>query len=216
MDMNSNTFQDSNLERTADELEIDETTLKCPSKVETVMEICLEIEKRHLTPKSFVNSFLQSKNRDVVVRRRLWVSERDWNSTARTLEQVRDLPNASANGQIRWQSWVLEQAKIIVNEGQRTRGQGKEDLFINSAKVSRSMFEKPVNEPDNREIQTHMPFMYEVILTKLEHAAKLRKHCRDLKEKRVGHRKNIETEGSEVSTNRKRMLNDSTTKENIP
>lgn len=115
------------------------------------------------------------------MRRRLWVSQRGWPSTAKILDLVKLISCKNSHSRELWTSWVFDQAQEIVNSQKPPRG--RQDLYVNASKVTHSLFER-TEESEHEDLKKFTPFIYNLIHSKLEYSHKARCFLRESKIKK--------------------------------
>lgn len=77
--------------------------------VRETIELSNQIQRRNLTPKSFLQTFLSASHIELAYRRRYWATERGWPSTLSILGSIRDLTVNTPGGGDRWRDFILSE-----------------------------------------------------------------------------------------------------------
>lgn len=78
------------------------------------LRICQYIKSEKLTPKKFLQAFLDSSHTDLASLRRLWGTETGWPSTMTILNTIKIIALESANGRKHWYDWILKEVSVCM------------------------------------------------------------------------------------------------------
>lgn len=74
-----------------------------------ILRICQYIRSENLTPKKFLQVFLNSPDMDLASLRCFWGTKTGWPSTLSILDTIKRLTSDSDGGLQRWQDWILKE-----------------------------------------------------------------------------------------------------------
>ncbi|KAA1098473.1 hypothetical protein PGT21_035615 [Puccinia graminis f. sp. tritici] len=131
-----------------------------------INHICSVIRHHEITPKKFIDGFLNNMDPAIITKRCMWGSERGATSTFEVVESIRKCICSDPAGRLRWQEYILSQAKeCIKREG---RGRARRGPFQSSNSVTADFFSldsKALREEATCEKE--MPFLYSLIKSRL-------------------------------------------------
>jgi hypothetical protein len=148
------------------------------------------MEALNLTPKTFITAFLTKSTDDCAFRRRFWGTERGWDSTKNLLNSIHTLVSTQDGGQGYWEQWILshvgllhkslsirhlqlltgwdDQATALVCKEKPRSGNYPHGAYVSSRDLRQSFFTKEEHDLQNRFIEESMPFLYQLLCTKLQ------------------------------------------------
>ncbi|KAA1073580.1 hypothetical protein PGT21_016451 [Puccinia graminis f. sp. tritici] len=117
-----------------------------------------------ITPKRFLQIFLESESSDIAYLRRLWAQPRGIGSTMYLIRLLRDEIMSTDGGRKEWTDFIQEQAIQILVSQEPPRGYYPRGSFQSSVTVKESFF-SPQEQKIQQDLltQEHMPFMYGLI-----------------------------------------------------
>ncbi|OAV85988.1 hypothetical protein PTTG_30148 [Puccinia triticina 1-1 BBBD Race 1] len=143
----------------------------CPqlkTEYQKVRHICDTILRSNLTPKKFLQAFLTNQHIQLALRRGSWGTEDGWPSTLDLLQSIKRLANKTKIGCAFWKDFILNEAKICVNSESPKRGVFPNGTYHSSHKIDKNFFTgKSKNARNSQLIKEDMPFLYELISSKL-------------------------------------------------
>ncbi|EGF97751.1 uncharacterized protein MELLADRAFT_114102 [Melampsora larici-populina 98AG31] len=129
-----------------------------------VERICRFMTKHQTSTKKFLLSYLTSKNRYVVTRKKQWGSvKKGWKTTEEILDAIDKLVNAKPKCREKWNDWVLKKAKVIVAAQSPPTG----SLYININKLDQTFFDHKMDVERDVTVIQSMNFIHELISFKL-------------------------------------------------
>ena len=121
---------------------------------EKLKAICSLIQSYKLTPKSFLVAFLEQKIDNVAFRRRLWGTDKGWDSTEEVLLTIKKRACVHNEGRALWEEFILSQVIFIfpssfpsINSSSSTASRHKRLFVIRNHQAGLTLKEKLAQLP---------------------------------------------------------------------
>ncbi|EGG08119.1 uncharacterized protein MELLADRAFT_105279 [Melampsora larici-populina 98AG31] len=152
-----------------------------PVSLKALQRIVTCIEDNHLQPKSFIKAWLSSSDPEIVKSRSRWATGVGIESTGRLLSVIGDILVKNKGGREFWEEWVLSQAIILAKNQQPPSGSVPNGFYINTSKVTPSMFDMAVVHERDNILESSMPFLYNLIQSVFTHNLEAQVQAADLR-----------------------------------
>ncbi|KAA1138597.1 hypothetical protein PGTUg99_030614 [Puccinia graminis f. sp. tritici] len=140
--------------------------MESPAETLKVLTACklLNMTPGKITPKRFLQIFLESENSDIAYLRRLWAQPRGIGSTMYLVKLLRDEIMSSDGGSKEWTDFIQKEAVNVLVSQEPPRGYYPRGSFQSSVSVKESFFSPQEQQVQQAHLtQDHMPFMYGLI-----------------------------------------------------
>ncbi|KAA1137120.1 hypothetical protein PGTUg99_013708 [Puccinia graminis f. sp. tritici] len=140
--------------------------MESPAETQKVLTACklLNSTPAKITPKRFLQIFLDSRSSEIAYLRRLWAQPRGISSTMDLVNLLRREILSSPEGRKEWMGFIQEQAIQILVSQEAPRGNYPNGSFHSSLTVKGAFF-APQEQHIQQSLMTeeHMPFLYGLI-----------------------------------------------------
>ncbi|POW17700.1 hypothetical protein PSTT_00299, partial [Puccinia striiformis] len=124
-----------------------------------------------MTPKEFINSFLEIKNSNLKLRRSYWSIPRGWPSTFALVDAIRGELLRTAEGSLQWSNYIRDQAIIILRSQNPISGIHPNGAYISSAAITPAIFDADSKDRHREKLTVQeMPFLYQMVFGMLSSA----------------------------------------------
>ncbi|KAI9616226.1 hypothetical protein KEM48_005319 [Puccinia striiformis f. sp. tritici PST-130] len=139
--------------------------------VDRVIYVCDLIQDLDMTPKEFINSFLEIKNSNLKLRRSYWSIPRGWPSTFALVDAIRGELLRTAEGSLQWSNYIRDQAIIILRSQNPISGIHPNGAYISSAAITPAIFDADSKDRHREKLTVQeMPFLYQMVFGMLSSA----------------------------------------------
>ncbi|KAI7934321.1 hypothetical protein MJO28_017167 [Puccinia striiformis f. sp. tritici] len=139
--------------------------------VDRVIYVCNLIQDLDMTPKEFINSFLEIKNSNLKLRRSYWSIPRGWPSTFALVDAIRGELLRTAEGSLQWSNYIRDQAIIILRSQNPISGIHPNGAYISSAAITPAIFDADSKDRHREKLTVQeMPFLYQMVFGMLSSA----------------------------------------------
>ncbi|KAI7937705.1 hypothetical protein MJO29_015020 [Puccinia striiformis f. sp. tritici] len=121
-----------------------------------------------LTPKKYLIGLLTHSHPDIVLKRSLWHSAQGHDSTFEIVDLIRQSVCSEAEGQARWQKYILAQAEECVQQEGKRYGEFKKGPYLSSSTITTD-FLSPESKASREDAvaKNEMPFFYNLTKSRL-------------------------------------------------
>ncbi|KAA1070445.1 hypothetical protein PGT21_012403 [Puccinia graminis f. sp. tritici] len=132
-----------------------------------ILRICQELRTLPsvMTPKQFMQRYIESANSDIAYLRRYWAQSTGIDSTMELVSALRNEIKRTEVGRNAWSSFILQEAIDVASVQVAPRGNYPEGRFHSSSTVTQSFFTAEVKAGHEATLtQKDMPFIYNLLL----------------------------------------------------
>ncbi|EGG00555.1 uncharacterized protein MELLADRAFT_67766 [Melampsora larici-populina 98AG31] len=157
-----------------------------PVPLVAIQRILENIKSNFLTPKSFLEAYLLSKAKDLVIVRaqNAWSSTNNLESSGRVLDAIRANIVKTKDGRVYWNQYILSQAVMLVQNQHPPSGKVPNGFYIATSEVTPSMFDHQVLNKQNDAIESSMPFLFNLIKSAFDYSHLIRLRDNKIRDER--------------------------------
>ncbi|KAH9807657.1 hypothetical protein DFH28DRAFT_1138510 [Melampsora americana] len=138
-----------------------------PGLLNDTIEVCKLLKEKDVSPKNFMRCYFLADNEYLKYKRRKWGIDEGWPSSLKVIFALRKTVCEQKGGDEKWNDFIFDEAKRIVDSQEPPRGYAPHGSFYSSKSITPDFFSEENNASRDAAIQSSMPFLYKLINSKI-------------------------------------------------